>query len=367
MPPDATCRPSPALFTASTFPMARIAIIGAGTAGLTAAYGLRGAPVDVTIFEKSRGFGGRAATRGRHGCRYDHGAPYFRTTSARTTRLVTAHLSTEQLVEIGRPVGTFDASGTIQPPPPADDSGPRWTYVQGISTLGKLLARQARAEVHRDTRIETITRRDGRWRLQGPDGRAWTGYDGVVLTPPAPQSAALLRAATSDAALGAVHEALSAVEYAPQFAFAFGYDRRLARPKDCWALKSAAESHPIDWVGFENEKPGHVRAGQTLLVVHTAPSWTEPRVDQSPETFLGTVKAETAALLDADLRQPTWYDTQRWRYARPRSGLRTDGATTEAAEGLVLAGDFVAGTGKVGAALESGLDAAARLRTLLKV
>jgi hypothetical protein len=348
-------------------PMARIAIVGAGTAGLTAAYGLRGAPVEVTLFEKSRGFGGRAATRGRYGCRYDHGAPYFRAASARATRLVTAHLPTEQLVEIGGPIGSFDASGGIEPGAPADGRGPRWTYVQGISTLGKLLARRARAEVHRDTRIEAITRRDGRWRLRDDEGRAWAGYDGVVLTPPAPQSAALLeRAAASDPGLGAVHEALRGVAYAPQFAVALGYDRPLARPEGCWALRSADADHPLDWVGLEDEKPGHVPAGQSLLVVHTASSWTEERVDQPPEAFLDEIKSEAAALLDVDLRQPTWYDTQRWRYARPRSGLRTDAAARAAGSGLVLGGDYVSGTGTVAAALESGFDAAAQVRRLLE-
>jgi predicted NAD/FAD-dependent oxidoreductase len=345
--------------------MARIAIVGAGTAGLTAAYGLRGVPVDVTMFEKSRGFGGRAATRGRYGCRYDHGAPYLRTTSPRATRLVTAHLSTEQLVEIGRPIGTFDAAGTIEAGPPDADRGPRWTYVQGISTLGKLLARRARAEVHRDTRVEAITRHEDRWRLHTADGHAWSGYDAVVLTPPAPQSAALLERAASEGGLGTVHDALSAVDYAPQFAFALAYDRRLPRPQGCWGLTCTAADHPIDWVGIENEKPGHVRAGQTLLVVHTAPSWTAPRVDRAPEDFLDDVKTEVGALLGTDLRQPTWYDTQRWRYARPRSGLQDDTGAVTAADGLVLAGDFVSGTGTVAAALESGFDAAGQVRRLL--
>ncbi|MDX1531103.1 MAG: NAD(P)-binding protein, partial [Rhodothermales bacterium] len=59
-----------------------LAIIGAGAAGLAAAFGLRDSGVAVTLFEKSRGVSGRAATRRRTAdgqtWRYDHGAQYVK-------------------------------------------------------------------------------------------------------------------------------------------------------------------------------------------------------------------------------------------------------------------------------------------------
>jgi NADPH-dependent 2,4-dienoyl-CoA reductase/sulfur reductase-like enzyme len=58
----------------------RLAIVGAGPSGLAAAWRLRDVPeIDVTVFEKSNGVFGRAATRTRHGVRLDPGANYFRT------------------------------------------------------------------------------------------------------------------------------------------------------------------------------------------------------------------------------------------------------------------------------------------------
>jgi len=41
----------------------RVAIIGAGLTGLTAASLLRDAGVEITVFDKSRGLGGRLSTR----------------------------------------------------------------------------------------------------------------------------------------------------------------------------------------------------------------------------------------------------------------------------------------------------------------
>ena len=55
----------------------RVAIVGAGMSGLTAGSSLREAGFDVQIFEKSRGCGGRMATRRSSGLEFDHGAQYF--------------------------------------------------------------------------------------------------------------------------------------------------------------------------------------------------------------------------------------------------------------------------------------------------
>ena len=55
----------------------RVAIVGAGMSGLSAASILAAEGLDVQIFEKSRGCGGRMATRRSSGFEIDHGAQYF--------------------------------------------------------------------------------------------------------------------------------------------------------------------------------------------------------------------------------------------------------------------------------------------------
>ena len=55
----------------------KIAVIGAGLAGLTAASELSGFGFDVTVFDKARGPSGRMSTRRTDGRSFDHGAPYF--------------------------------------------------------------------------------------------------------------------------------------------------------------------------------------------------------------------------------------------------------------------------------------------------
>lgn len=57
--------------------MRHIAVIGAGMAGITAARTLVQAGHRVSVFEKSKGAGGRMATRVTAYGGFDHGAQYF--------------------------------------------------------------------------------------------------------------------------------------------------------------------------------------------------------------------------------------------------------------------------------------------------
>mgnify|MGYP006283389381 CR=1 FL=1 len=340
--------------------MSRIAIVGAGAAGLAAAYGLRTGSHEITVFEKSRGFGGRAATRGRHGCRYDHGANFITVTSDRVEQLLAAHLPTDDLVKIGRPIWSFDESGTIsRAQEDALNGTAKWTYRHGINTLGKLLARHGPAEVERETRIEQIEDKDG-WRLRDRGGAAYGPFDLLLLTPPAPQTAALLGSADSEP-LRRVQQRVADVPYAAQFAYVFAFDRTVARPGPFYGLVAEEDDHPLQWIGFEHDKPGHVPDGHSVIVAQTSPAWTAERVDEDPETYAVEMRDRVEDILVSDLRQPAWYDVQRWRYAVPEAGLTDDQLPDGGSIGLFLAGDYVAGSGSVGAALEAGLDAAQRM------
>ena len=60
----------------------QVAVVGAGLSGMSCASRLHQAGWCVTVFEKSRGPGGRMSTRRSDGTSFDHGAQYF---TARST------------------------------------------------------------------------------------------------------------------------------------------------------------------------------------------------------------------------------------------------------------------------------------------
>ena len=92
----------------------QVAVVGAGAAGTAAAYALRESNAEVTIFEKSGGVCGRAATRRQEGCVYEYGANYLTADDERVNDLVTKQLPSDGLVEIDAPVWTFDGDGEIE-------------------------------------------------------------------------------------------------------------------------------------------------------------------------------------------------------------------------------------------------------------
>ena len=347
--------------------MANCAIVGAGVAGLGAAWALRDDPLTVTVLEKSRGYSGRAATRGRAGTRYDHGANYLQTRSERVRRVVCEELPTDQLEDINRDLWVFDAEGTLQPGDPESNARPKWTYRDGISTLGKLLAQESEATVQHRTRVERLVREEEAWHLQDTEGRSFGAYEAVLLTPPAPQTADILRASTMDTSVKhSLVQALEAVPYLSQFTAVLHYDHPVDRPGDFYGLLNTDRKHDVAWLAFENDKPDHVPDGETLLIVQMAPHWSEAHLDASSEAVIDAAAQKASALLDTDLTNPTWSDTQRWRYALPTEEVDQAALKSAQDRGLFFAGDLLLGKGRVGGALETGLDAAAAIRRHLE-
>lgn len=342
--------------------MDRLAIIGAGVSGLTAAWSLRALPIEISIFEKSRGFSGRAATRGKYGARYDHGANFIVPTSGTVRDILTNQLPADALTKIDGQIWSFDAAGARHAPTNGSTSE-MWTYARGISTLGKLLARESSALTHTETRVQSLRRRaDGSWSLKDVDGVDHGTFDAVLLTPPAPQTSEILResaarASASDAKrLEDLAEAVAGATYHPQFSYVFGYDREITRHGNYHGLKNQDEEHDISWIGFEHDKPERVVDGVNIVVVQMSPAWTQPRVNSDPDEFVADVKQQAADVLDASLKRQSWYDTQRWRYSLPAEGADPDHLSKGRSMGLYFAGDYVAGKGRVAAAMETGLD-----------
>ncbi len=343
----------------------RIAIVGAGMAGLGAAFALRDAPgCAVTVFEKSRGFGGRAATRRKNGACYDHGANYFQTDdAARIHRLVREKLPAGELVDIARPVWTFSAENEISEGDPARNRSPKWTYRSGISSLGKLLAEAAGAEVHLQTRVRRLEENAGGWTLADTDGARHGPFDAVLLTPPAPQTRDLLAESRMDSALqDALTEALGGAAYRQQLTLVLSYGRRIERPGDFYALLNTDGEHAIAWLSFEEDKPGHVPDGESLVIAQMAPAWSTPRFRDDLDALVPEAAEKVSVLLGQDLRQPAWADKQGWRYALPEKAADAEALAEAQPAGLFFAGDALAGKGRVEKALETGLDAASALR-----
>lgn len=344
--------------------MPRIAVIGAGLSGLAAAFRLSETDHEIVVFEKSKGYSGRAASRFRNGCRYDHGANYFKLNCNEVARLLFEDLPTDDLCRILGDVCPFDRNGRISPGDPELNAGTKWNYRGGISTLGKLIVEVGRLQVRRETRITGLQHHEAGWSLTDGEGRDQGVYDAVLLTTPAPQTVELLESARGgEDILSQLTDELRRARYHSQFSVILNYSGNHTLPGNAYALINSDREHVIAWLSHENRKAGRVPEGETLFIAQMAPAWTQDWYHEPAATIIEAADEAVRSLLPGlELRRPRWADSQRWRYAHPHSAASLEAMKEGSGIGLFFAGDAFIGKGRIPRTIETGLAAAKHLQ-----
>ena len=356
-----------------------VAIVGAGAAGLAAAYAL---DAPVTVFEKSRGVSGRAATRWRDVAgpsgmldrwRFDHGAQYLSPDPDSPSARLIREVMGEAVVEVEGAVWPFDDDGTLRPDR-ARAPGLRWTFRDGVAEVGRALRDATPGLDLRQQRVARLVSGADGWAIETDDGARHGGFDAVLLTPPAPQTAEVVRASSLGYLGDRLADALGEATYRSQFTVVWGFRDEIERPADVYALVNrqagAADAnehggqgggHDVAWLAVESDKPGRAPDGASILMAQMSERWTEAHYDDAkPDVVAAAARAVSS--LWGPLPDALWTDTQRWRYSLPNAAA-DPGALADAAEhGLFFAGDYTAGKGRVHLALEEGLAAAERIR-----
>ena len=265
-----------------------IAVIGAGLAGIAAARGLTERGARVTILEKSRGCGGRCATKRWQGQVVDHGAQFFTLRDPRFEAAARAACG-EALQRLQAPV--LDGSGRILP-----DDG-RWFHRDGNSRLVRALAEglEIRTEV-------TVAEARGLLRVEGG------AFDAVISTAPWPQTAKLfgLQAGVDDIpCLAAV------LVYRGDW---------LGRTREAYAVRDPAAD--LAWSACENHKPGRVAAGCTVLVAHVGEAFSRTHLEHPAAEIPGLLREAVETVWGLSAEDFVEGLGHRWRYARSEGGLQ---------------------------------------------
>lgn len=310
-----------------------IAIIGAGMAGLAAARALKAAGLEPTLFDKSRGLGGRMATRrvddpALGALTFDHGAQYF-TAKGPAFRAVV-----DDWCAAGRATAWFNGGyvGTPGMTAPARALAEGLTVVGGCPVTG--LRRAA----------------DG-WTVATASGAVDTpgngGFAAVVLAVPAPQAVPLAASA------GVAMPALAAVRYGPCWALMLAFDAPLGL--DWNHLRR--EDGPIGWVARNASKPGRAGGAETL-VVHAGPDWSRQHLELTPEAAEAALDPLWRAATGITAA-PRFVSVHRWRYALVEE-TAGEACLWDADTKLGACGDWCLGP-RVEAAFDSGAAMAARV------
>ncbi len=316
----------------------RIVVVGAGLAGLTAARALADTH-EVVVIDKGRGIGGRMATRRIGDATLDHGAQFFTTHTDEFAAVVAAW----QEAGVAQPWfrGRVGPEGIVDP-----DGHTRFRGTESMNAVAKYLAEGV--DVRTGTTVDSISRTDGSdgWILRFGDRSMHA--DAVVMTPPVPQSLALLAAggvvlAADDLA------ALSAIRYEPCLAVLAVLDGPSGLPEPGAADPA---SGPIDWIA-DNQRKGISLS--PAVTIHATAEFSREHWSSPDEVVITALL--TAAGLSAS---PSAAQVQRWRYARPVDIHPERHLLAQGLAGLVFAGDAFGGA-KVEGAVLSGRSAAAAL------
>lgn len=305
-----------------------VAIVGAGVAGLACARALTEAGVRCRVFEKSRGVGGRMATRRAGEVQFDHGAKHFKADGEALRNVVTEWTASGAAAQ-WRPRGA--GGGDVLPPG-------RFVGVPGMNGIARRLAEGV--EVSNSVRVATIAPSEGGWHLVGESGEVVAAADTVLVTAPAPQAALLLAAEPHLAA------AAGSVAFDPCWALLVAF----AEPLEAGFDAHRGDVGGLTWAAREVSKTG--RPASEAWVAHASPAWTWEHLEDASERVAEELLREFAGLLGRALPPAIHLGAHRWRYARPRTALGVP-CLWEPARRLGAAGDWCLGRG-VEAAFDSG-------------
>ena len=315
-----------------------MAVIGAGFAGSALACALTKAGKSVHVFDKSRGPGGRLASRrlewiDRDGhnltTHLDHGAlglsavtPNFQDFIDQATR---AHWLAEWTPTPAPGGLPLDGQARLHVPVPDMPSLCRHLLSNITSSWSFAVDR-----LHHDP---------SGWWITAGDRCHSAPFDAVVVALPPLQAAPLISPHRSDwarsASIVSMHPCWTLIGVADSLEPAIDWD--LGRPIN----------GPLGWVVRSDRKPGRIRiAGHDHWVVHARSGWSRQHIEQPACEVLTSMQTALADYLG----QPVQWQhctAHRWRYALARAMKAKPSRPSwwDAVRGLGVCGDFFGDSG----------------------
>ncbi|MCR5864696.1 NAD(P)/FAD-dependent oxidoreductase [Aquincola sp. J276] len=315
-----------------------VAVIGAGIAGASCARWLAESGCRVQVIDKSRGMGGRLATRrlqwtdteGRlQTTALDHGAPGF----AAQGEPFQAWVATAVQAGVLAPWRPTLAPGSR----PLDEPGPLYIGLPDMPAACRWLLQHL--PFTPNATVERLRKTPAGWLLEGSGPLPTQAFNAVVLALPPAQAAPLLAEYRRDWAQRAAMALMQ-----PGWTLMGVSDAPPGMP----AWDAARPQHgPLAWVLRHAARPGRqAPAGEAHWVLHARAGWSRQQLEQPPSQ----VQAALQAALQGWLQQPlAWRHAvvHRWRYALPMTtGGEVDASCWwDAAQGLGACGDFLGGGG----------------------
>lgn len=270
----------------------RVAVIGAGLAGLASARVLRRAGCYVEVFEQDRIIGGRTATTRLGVASFDHGCQYLTARSDTFRRYIDELVSSGYANRWTPKTSTGEGASTMLP----------WfTGNPGMSSILRPLAESVR--IHTNRRVHTMQRDDKGWHLWFEDQTSFGPFHAVVVAVPAREALLLL------GRLESLADPIQRVRMSPCWSVMVRLDERVLPEQDVFSDMSEI----IRWVARNNGKPGRNSRGDQI-VIHASPAWSRETEDADPEAVAEELWAEVSHALNLPPTRPNQISAYLWKH-----------------------------------------------------
>lgn len=334
-------------------PKPRIAIIGAGLAGIVAGRTLADHGLDVRVFDKSRGSGGRMATRRTaDGLQFDHGAQYFTSRDERFTRHVQSWVQDGlvqpwhgRIVQLNRGRVVAEKNDTT-----------RYVPIPSMNALAKSLAEDLPITLETPVKRLVSLEHDGRqgWRLQGDSEQDLGVFDLVIVNCPPPQAVALLQDHSP------IANTIAEVEMLPCWASMIQLNARDSRiPFDA----AFVDDSPLSWICRNDTKPGRATQPEACWVLHASSLWSKEHLETDTAAVESLMHQAFCDAVGISINKIVSVGTHRWRYAIPATVLSLP-SLWDSTQRLGACGDWCGGPRIEGAYLSGAAMAGDVLRDL---
>jgi len=285
--------------------MKNIGIIGAGIAGLTCAQKLHAHGFNVTLLEKSRGVGGRTATRRMDaGVTFDHGAQYF---TARDSMFVSQ-------------VDQWCAAGVVEPwrgrivaldrgeVRELHDQPSRYVGTPGMNSMAKSLAEGL--NVLTQITATTIRHSHDQWQVEDTEGKLHGDFDAVIFTAPPKQTRVLLGDASP-----VLQESISRVAMDCCWAIML----RLHEPLPVDFDGAFVDNSALRWIALNSGKPR--RGNSNCWVLHASSAWSADHLEETPEQVAELLLDHFWQANNLTPQPIEMMVAHRWLYSGPKAPL----------------------------------------------
>ncbi len=318
----------------------RVAVVGAGIAGLTAARELQRAGYPAVVLEKDGHAGGRMSTQTLFGGVFDDGAQFFTVKDERFGVFV------DDWIERGIVVDWFH-SQLIRGGGSNPDGFPRYCGAKGMTGIVEDLAKGLPFRFNSE--LVSIERRGDRYSLSLADGGT-LDVEAVILALPAPVALNILKSC-KQVPEGIELSALKEISYGPCITVLARLDGESALTE--WGgLRISGEY--IDWIA-DNRYKG-ISPGVTAITLQAMPEFSAEHWEDDDNRVGDLLLDSAKKVLQAP---PAEYAVRRWVLAKPHS-VHPDICFEVGDPTLLMAGDGFQGYRVEGAAV-SGQEAAKAL------